>query len=807
MEQGNIPINIEDEMKTSYMQYAMSVIVGRALPDIRDGLKPVHRRTLYAMYELKNHWDRPYKKSARIVGDVIGKYHPHGEGAVYDSIVRMAQDFSLRYPLVDGQGNFGSIDGDSPAAMRYTEVRMSKLAAELLADIDKDTVEFTPNYDESLREPLILPTKFPNLLINGSSGIAVGMATNIPPHSLSETIQAVIALIHNPQIDIDALSKIIPGPDFPTGALILGHQGIRSAYETGRGVIRIRARVIIEKPKRVDRHYLVITELPYQVNKSRLIERIAELVREKVIEGIHSLRDESDREGMRVVIELKKNEVPQVTLNQLFSHTQMEISFGIIMLALVDNQPRLLNIKEMLSLFIEHRRNMVTKRCQFELDKAESRAHILEGLKLALERLDSVIAIIKRSKNPQDARDGLMKKLSLSAEQAQAILDMRLQRLTALERGKILEEYKEVIKTIARLREILAHDNLILNIIVEELTAIRDTFGDERRTEIIAEISHIDLEDMIAEEDMVVTITHRGYIKRNALSLYQSQHRGGRGKIGMVTREGDFVENLFIATTHSYILFFTNYGKVHWLKVHEIPQGARASRGKAVVNLLNLAPGEKITTILPLKDFSSAQYIAFATKRGIVKKTNLSAFSKPRTGGILAIFLDENDELISAELTEGNQEFILGTKSGTAIRISEKGIRPMGRTARGVKGIAVDGGEVVGMEIVKEGTTILTVTENGFGKRTKTAAYRAQNRGGKGVITIKTNKRNGNVVGIKQVADDDEIVLITTNGKIIRLRASDISVMGRNTQGVKLIGMAAGENVVGTAIFSSKELL
>ncbi len=807
MEQGNIPINIEDEMKTSYMQYAMSVIVGRALPDIRDGLKPVHRRTLYAMYELKNHWDRPYKKSARIVGDVIGKYHPHGEGAVYDSIVRMAQDFSLRYPLVDGQGNFGSIDGDSPAAMRYTEVRMSKLAAELLADIDKDTVEFTPNYDESLREPLILPTKFPNLLINGSSGIAVGMATNIPPHSLSETIQAVIALIHNPQIDIDALSKIIPGPDFPTGALILGHQGIRSAYETGRGVIRIRARVIIEKPKRVDRHYLVITELPYQVNKSRLIERIAELVREKVIEGIHSLRDESDREGMRVVIELKKNEVPQVTLNQLFSHTQMEISFGIIMLALVDNQPRLLNIKEMLSLFIEHRRNMVTKRCQFELDKAESRAHILEGLKLALERLDSVIAIIKRSKNPQDARDGLMKKLSLSAEQAQAILDMRLQRLTALERGKILEEYKEVIKTIARLREILAHDNLILNIIVEELTAIRDTFGDERRTEIIAEISHIDLEDMIAEEDMVVTITHRGYIKRNALSLYQSQHRGGRGKIGMITREGDFVENLFIATTHSYILFFTNYGKVHWLKVHEIPQGARASRGKAVVNLLNLAPGEKITTILPLKDFSSAQYIAFATKRGIVKKTNLSAFSKPRTGGILAIFLDENDELISAKLTEGNQEFILGTKSGTAIRISEKGIRPMGRTARGVKGIAVDGGEVVGMEIVKEGTTILTVTENGFGKRTKTAAYRAQNRGGKGVITIKTNKRNGNVVGIKQVADDDEIVLITTNGKIIRLRASDISVMGRNTQGVKLIGMAAGENVVGTAIFSSKELL
>jgi len=807
VEQANIPINIEDEMKTSYMQYAMSVIVGRALPDVRDGLKPVHRRALYAMYELKNHWDRPHKKSARVVGDVIGKYHPHGEGAVYDSIVRMAQDFSLRYPLVDGQGNFGSIDGDSPAAMRYTEVRMSKLAAELLADIDKDTVGFIPNYDESLREPLILPAKFPNLLVNGSSGIAVGMATNIPPHSLFETIDAVIALIRNPQIDIHELLKIIPGPDFPTGGLILGHQGIRSAYQTGKGIMRIRARVIIEKPKKTDRPCLVITELPYQVNKSRLIERIAELVREKVIEGIHSLRDESDREGMRVVIELKKNEVPQVTLNQLFNHTQLEISFGIIMLAVVDNQPRLLNIKDMLSLFIEHRRTIVTKRCRFELDKAESRAHILEGLKLALEQLDSVIAIIKRSKNPQDARDGLVKKLSLSREQAQAILDMRLQRLTALEREKILEEYKETIKNIARLREILAHDNLILNIIVEELSAIREKFSDERRTEIIGEVSEIDLEDMIAEEDMVVTISHGGYIKRNALSLYQSQHRGGRGKIGMTTKEGDFVENLFIASTHSYILFFTNYGKVHWLKVHELPRGARASRGKAIVNLLNLAPEEKTTAILPLKDFSSGKYIAFATKRGIVKKTELSAFSKPRAGGILAIHLDQNDELISAKLTEGDQQILLGTKSGMAIRILEKRIRPMGRTARGVRGIAVNGSEVVGMEIVKEGTTILTVTENGFGKRTKTSAYRTQNRGGKGIITIKTTERNGSVVGIKQVDDDNELVLISTKGKIIRLRTSDISVMGRNTQGVTLIGMDAGETVVGTAISSSKELI
>ncbi len=807
MARGNIPISIEDEMKTSYMQYAMSVIVGRALPNVRDGLKPVHRRTLYAMHELKNRWDTPYKKSARVVGDVIGKYHPHGEGAVYDSIVRMAQDFSLRYPLVDGQGNFGSVDGDPAAAMRYTEVRMSKLAAELLEDIDKDTVEFVPNYDESLREPVILPTKFPNLLVNGSSGIAVGMATNIPPHNLFEAIEAVIALIRNPQLEVDDLLEILPGPDFPTGAFILGRQGIRSAYKTGKGVIRLRARVIIEKPKKTDRHCLVITELPYQVNKSRLIEKIAELVREKVIEGIHSLRDESDREGMRVVIELKKNEVPQIILNQLFNHTQLEISFGIIMLALVGNQPKLLTIKDVLSLFIEHRRDIVTKRCRFELDKAEARAHILEGLKLAIEHLDSVIALIRRSKSPQDARDALVAKHSLSAHQAQAILDMRLQRLTALERGKILEEYEELIKTIARLKEILANDALILNIIVEELSAIRDKFSDDRRTEIIAEISEINVEDMIAEEDMVVTITHRGYIKRNALSLYQSQHRGGKGKIGMVTKEGDFVENLFIASTHSYILFFTNYGKVHWLKVHEVPRGARASRGKAIVNLLQLAPGERVTAILPLRDFSSGKYVAFATKRGVVKKTDLSAFSHPRSGGILAIHLEENDELISAKLTDGEQELLLGTKGGMAIRISEKQIRPMGRTARGIKGIAVNGSEVVGLEIVKDGTTVLTVTENGFGKRTKTAAYRTQNRGGKGLITIKTTARNGNVIGIKQLVDADGLVLISTKGKLIRLRASDISIVGRNTQGVKLIGLDPGENVVGIAILSSKDLV
>jgi len=804
--QENVPISIEDEMKTSYMQYAMSVIVGRALPNVRDGLKPVHRRALYAMHELKNHWDKPYKKSARIVGDVIGKYHPHGEAAVYDSIVRMAQDFSLRYPLVDGQGNFGSIDGDSAAAMRYTEVRMSKLAAELLEDIEKDTVQFVANYDESLREPVLLPTKFPNLLVNGSSGIAVGMATNIPPHNLFEAIEAVIGLIRNPQIAIHDLLKIMPGPDFPTGGFILGTQGIRSAYETGRGVIRLRARVTIEKPKKIDRHCLIITELPYQVNKSRLIERIAELVREKVIEGIHTLRDESDREGMRVVIELKKNEVPEVILNQLFNHTQMEISFGIIMLALVGNQPRLLNLKDVLSLFIEHRRDIVTKRCRFELSKAEARAHILEGLKLAIENLDSVIAIIRKSKTPQDARDALVAKLSLSREQAQAILDMRLQRLTALERGKILEEYEQLIKTIARLKEVLASNALILNIIVEELSAIRDKFSDERRTEIMQEISQINVEDMIAEEDMVVTISHRGYIKRNALSLYQSQHRGGKGKIGMITREEDFVENLFIASTHSFMLFFTNYGKVHWLKVHEVPQGARASRGKAIVNLLHLGPEERVTAILPLKDFSSGKYVAFGTKRGVVKKTDLSAFSHPRSGGILAIQLDEGDELISAKLTDGNQEFLLGTRDGMSIRISEKAVRCMGRTARGIKGIAVNGSEVVGMEIVKAGTTLLTVTENGFGKRTGTAAYRTQNRGGKGIITIKTMGRNGKVIGLKQLVDADELVLMGTKGKIIRLRASDIPIMGRNTQGVKLIGLDPGEVVVGIAVFSSRDI-
>jgi DNA gyrase subunit A len=691
--------------------------------------------------------------------------------------------------------------------MRYTEVRMSRLAAELLEDIDKDTVPFAPNYDESLKEPLILPAKFPNLLVNGSSGIAVGMATNIPPHGLSETIDAVIALIRNPKMEIHELRSILPGPDFPTGGFILGQQGIRAAYETGKGIIRLRARVSIEKPKKTDRHCLVITELPYQVNKARLIERIAELVRNKVIEGIHSLRDESDRQGMRVVIDLKKNEIPEVILNQLLAHTQLEISFGIIMLALVDNQPRLLNIKEMLSLFVEHRKNIVTKRCQFDLNKAETRAHILEGLKLAIEQIDSIISIIRKSKNPQEARDGLMKKLSLSTEQAQAILDMRLQRLTALERGKILEEYAEIIKTIARLREVLANESLILNIIVEELSAIRNKFSDERRTEIIGEVSQIAVEDLIAEEDMVVTISHRGYIKRNALSLYQSQHRGGRGKIGMTTREGDFVENLFIATTHNYIMFFTNHGKVHWLKVHEIPLGARAARGKAIVNLLNLAPEEKITAILPLKDLSSENYVAFATRCGIVKKTHLSAFSKPRAGGIIAILLDENDELISARLTEGSQELILGTNSGLSIRISEDQIRPMGRTTRGIKGIAVNGSQVVGMEIAREGTTVLTVTENGFGKRTKTSAYRSQKRGGKGTITIKTTQRNGKVIGIKQVFDDDEIALITTKGKLIRLRASDISLMGRNTQGVKLIGMDVDENVGGIATFSSREII
>ena len=807
--QNRLPVKLEEEMQKSYMDYAMSVIIGRALPDVRDGLKPVHRRVLYAMYDLSNDWNKPFKKSARIVGDVIGKYHPHGDMAVYDALVRMAQDFSLRYPLINGQGNFGSIDGDPPAAMRYTEVRMARLASELLSDIEKKTVEFAPNYDGSLTEPAILPARFPNLLVNGSSGIAVGMATNIPPHNLQEVIAAAIAVIQNPEITIEDLMVIIPGPDFPTAGFILGQSGIREAYLTGKGTIQLRARALIERQKRTERESVVITELPYQVNKARLLEKIAELVQEKRIEGISDLRDESDREGMRIVIELKREAVAQVVLNQLFKHTQMQVTFGIILLAIVHGQPQTLNLKELIQQFINHRKEVVTRRSQFELGKAEANAHILEGLKIALDNLDRVISLIRSSKTPKDAKEGLMAKFSLSEAQAQAILEMRLQRLTNLEREKINEEYKEVIQLIARLREILSNERLLFNLIGEELREIKERYGDERRTLIIEEAQEINLEDLIVEEDMVVTISHSGYIKRNAISLYRSQRRGGRGKMGMTTKEEDFVEHLFVASTHSYILFFTDAGKVFWLKVHEIPQAGRMSRGKAIINLLNLSGEEKITAILPVRTFEEGKYVIMTTKNGVVKKTDLMSYGHPRTGGIIALTLDPGDELISACLTDGTKEILLSSREGKAIRFSEEETRAIGRTARGVKGITLGKKDyLVSMDIITPGTlgaAILSVTEKGFGKRTPIEDYPLQSRGGKGVITIKTSPRNGNLVGVQQITEQDDVMLITEKGKIIRLRGEEISVIGRNTQGVKLIELEPGERVMAVTRLAERE--
>jgi len=803
-----IPINIDDEMKESYLSYSMSVIVGRALPDVRDGLKPVHRRILFGMDEVGNQWNRPYKKSARIVGDVMGKYHPHGDAAIYDTLVRMAQDFSMRYTLVDGQGNFGSVDGDPPAAMRYTEVRLDRIAAEMLDDLEKETVDFSPNYDGSEHEPLVLPSKIPNLLLNGSSGIAVGMSTNIPPHNLTELINAVVAQANNPLITLDELMTHLPGPDFPTGGFITGKNPIREAYETGRGIIKLRAKAKIEKQKKGDREVIIVNEIPYQVNKSRLIERMADLVKDDKIKGISDIRDESDRDGIRVVIDIKRGEIAEVVLNQLYKHTPMDTSFGIIMLALVRNQPRVMPLKEIINHFLEHRKEVVTRRTQFELAKAEARLHILEGLKIALDHLDEVIALIRKSDSPQVAKDGLMQKLGLSDIQAQAILDMRLQRLTALERDKILDERKELVTTVKHLKDILDKEHLILGIVTDELAEIKDRYGDERKTEILDSSEEISIEDLIADEDMVVTITHEGYIKTTSLSIYRSQRRGGKGRTGMTTKDLDFVETLFIASQHNYVLFFSNHGKCYWLKVHEIPEAGPTAKGKALVNLLNLASGETIAAVLPVIEFREDQYIIMATKDGTVKKTKLMAYSKPRVGGIIALNIRNDDELIEAKLTSGSDEILISSHFGQAIRFKEEDVRDMGRTATGVRGIRLDkGDEVVSLEVIENSEAqILTVTEKGYGKRTLVSAYRITGRGGKGVITIKTTGKNGRVVGAFQVTNDTQIMMITTHaGKVIRMNASEISIFGRGTQGVRLIGLAEDEKVASVAKVVERE--
>ena len=789
------PVPIEEEMRKSYLDYAMSVIVGRALPDIRDGLKPVHRRVLFAMHELGLTWNRAYKKSARVVGEVLGKYHPHGDAPVYEALVRMVQEFSLRYPLVDGQGNFGSIDGDPPAAMRYTETRLAKIAHELLADIEKDTVDFTPNFDESLQEPLVLPTKVPNLLVNGSSGIAVGMATNIPPHNLREVVDALVRVIDEPDVSIDELMKLVPGPDFPTRGYIYGRSGIREAYTTGRGIITLRAKAHVEK-MRGGREAIIVTELPYQVNKASLMEKIGELVRDKRIEGISERRDESNREGIRIVLELGRGEMPQIVINQLYKHTQMQTTFGVIMLALVGRRPQVVNLKQMLQEFIAFRREVVTRRTKYDLARAEERAHILEGLRKAVDQLDLVIRLIRQAESPDAAKDALVRQLQLSEIQAKAILDMRLQRLTQLERHKIVEEHEQTLALIADLKGILASEQRLLGIIKDELGALKEEFGDERRTEILAETQDLTIEDLLADEDMVVTITRSGYIKRTHVEAYRSQKRGGKGVTGMETKEEDIVEDLFVASTHSYLLFFTNKGKVHGLKVHEIPEGGRQAKGKAMANVLSLGEAERVATCVPVRDFESGGYVLFATKQGKVKKTELSAFSHPRAGGIQAISLEDGDEVMAARRTDGQREVLLSTKQGMIIRFPEDEVRPMGRTAAGVRGIDVDeGDQVIAAETIKEGVTILTVTERGYGKRTPLDEYRLQGRAGKGIIDIKTAGRNGAVVGMLQVREGDDILVVTTKGKIIRVHADEVTSQGRNTMGVRIIDLDADDQV------------
>ncbi len=830
-----LPISLEEEMRRSYLDYAMSVIVGRALPDVRDGLKPVHRRVLFAMHELSNDWNRPYKKSARIVGDVIGKYHPHGDTAVYDTIVRMAQDFSLRYMLIDGQGNFGSVDGDNAAAMRYTEIRMSRIAHELLIDLDKETVDFGPNYDDSEKEPLILPAKIPNLLINGSSGIAVGMATNIPPHNLNEVIEACLALLTNPDISIDELIEYIPAPDFPTAGIIYGVSGVRDGYRTGRGRVVMRARTHFEDMEKGSRQCIVVDELPYQVNKANLLIRIGELVRDKKIEGISDLRDESDKSGMRVVIELKRGEVPEVILNNLYKETQMQDNFGMNMVALLDGQPRLLNLKQILDAFLRHRREVVTRRTVFELKKARERGHLLEGLAVALSNVDEIIALIKAAPTPSVAKDAIMIKVwrsqlveemlsramadanalrpdglgeefglkaqgyRLSDAQAQAILELRLQRLTGLEQEKIVEEYKEVIEKIIDYLNTLANPERITNIITEELDAIKLQFGDKRRSEIIVDTHDMSMEDLITPADVVVTLSHSGYIKSQLLDEYRAQKRGGRGKLATSTKEDDFIDKLFIANTHDYILCFSSLGRVYWIKVYEVPQGGRLSRGKPIINLVQLEEGEKINAILPVKAFDETRYIFMATSFGTVKKTPLSEFSRPRSNGIIAIGLDEGDYLIGVELTEGKHDVMLFSDNGKAMRFSENDVRPVGRTARGVRGMKLGAGQKVISLLVAENEelTVLTATENGYGKRTPISEYTRHNRGTQGMIAIKTSERNGKVVTAKLVKPDDEIMLITSGGVLIRTRVNEVREMSRATQGVTLINLDAGEKLAG----------
>lgn len=801
-------VSVEEQMREAYLEYAMSVIVGRALPDARDGMKPVHRRILYAMYDLGNSYDKAYKKSARIVGDVIGKYHPHGDSAVYEAMVRMAQDFNMRYPLVDGQGNFGSVDGDAAAAMRYTEVRLAKITDWVLADLEKETVDFTPNYDSSLKEPAVLPSKIPNLLVNGSSGIAVGMATNIPPHNLTELVDAMKLIIANPNVTVAELMRIVPGPDFPTAGFIYGRKGLKDAYETGKGSIQLRAKVDIE-PGKNDKDRIIVTELPYQVNKARLIENVADMVREKKIEGIADIRDESDRDGMRIVFELKKGEDSRVILNQLYKNTQMQTSFGIAMLALDHQQPKMMSLKELLVAFINHRKVVVTRRTAYELRKAEERAHILEALKKAVENLDEVVALIRKASTPVDAQEKLMSKFDFSEVQAKAILEMRLQRLTGLEREKIIAEYNETMALIKRLKEILSDEKKILEIISAELEEVRKEFGDERRTQFIDETEDITVEDMIVDEQAVVTVTFSGYIKRLPVDTYRSQKRGGKGVIGAGTKAEDFIQDIFVASTKDYILCFSDQGKVYWLKVHKIPEAGRAAKGKPIINLLNLSTHERIQAIVAVREFKETEFVVMVTKEGTIKKTSLDAFARPMKKGIIALTIDEKDALVDAKITNGTQHVLLVSKLGQSIRFEESDIRAMGRTARGVAGMRLDSGdEVVGLEVItpsQAGQQVLTVTELGYGKRTPTEEYRVQGRGGSGVMCMRITDKNGPVMAVRQVLDEDQLIIASNQGKVIRTRVSEISEVGRVAQGVRLIHLEEGESVGAVAKIVEKD--